>query len=164
MPFDEEDEIEDTRPRGGVKPPKSKSIFDNKPKPPSKEDSERRATAANNQLNSYNNRAFELAMAFKKALEDKTLPQNRTVIGVELEKELLGNLGQLAVDMNTDEHEVEGMGSVGLISLLLRCLLLQRDRMNTQEYSIHNLEGSVKNLQLSLEKLLAPVDAKKQSE
>lgn len=164
MPFDEEDDVEDTRPKRGVKALKGKSIFDNKPKPPSREDFERKANAANNQLNSYNTRALDLSLAFKKALEDKTLPQNKNIIAVELEKELLGSMGQLAVDMNTDENEIEGMGSVGLNSLLLRCLLLQRDRMNTMEFALRTLQNTVNNLQTTLENVSTAVDAKKQSE
>lgn len=39
------------------------------------------------------------------------------------------------------------MGSIGLISLLFRSLILQRDKINKLEYSFFLLEQKIKNLE-----------------
>jgi len=163
-PFGGDESDEQTSARPGLKKIKGKSMFDGKPKPPSKEASEKIANEANDRLNSYRSRAMDLALKYRKILDDKTLPQNKTTLTTDIEAEILGALGQLAVDMNTDEDEVESMGSVGLNSLLLRCLLLQRDRVNSIDYENSVLEKKVKSLEFKLENILQVLDGKKTSE
>lgn len=163
MPFDDDDD-QDNKPRVGLKAPKNKSIFDGIPKKPSKEEADKKASEANDKLNSYRTRAMELAITYKKLLDDKTLVQNKTLINSEIESEVLSSLAQLAIDMNTDENETEGMGSVGLTSLLLRCMLIQRDKINQSDYELHTLNSKVKNLESQLEKVLSLIDTKKSGE
>ena len=47
---------------------------------------------------------------------------------------------KLAVDVNNDPNEQEGMGSLMWIVLLLKTLLMQRDRINQLEYVVSQLE------------------------
>jgi hypothetical protein len=122
------------------------SMLDALPKKPSKEDFEQKATEVNDTLNAYGVRASDLALRFKRTLDDKTLPQNKNPFQQAAESELLTNLVQLSVDMNTDEHEQEGMGSVGLSALLLKTVLIQRDRINDLEYKLSLLDKQVKEL------------------
>jgi hypothetical protein len=166
MPFDEEDE-EEVVAKVGVKLKNSKSMFANKPKKPSKEDFEKAASEANNKLNSHNERAMELSLAFKKILEDKTLAENKNVFASEVEMEVIGGLVELGINMNTDENETEGMGSIGLITLLLRCMLIQRDKINASDFKVFTQGNAIKTLEKKIEELskAAPaLDTKKDSE
>jgi hypothetical protein len=132
----------------GLKISNEKSILNEISKKPSKEEFEKKAAEVNQQLNSYSERAIDLAMQFKKALEDKTLPQNKTPFALDAERELLSKLTQLGQDMNNDEHEKEGQGSLGLVMLLFRTVLIQRDKINALEYGLNKLEQEVKRLSL----------------
>jgi hypothetical protein len=139
----------------GLKLSNEKSLLNAIPKQPTKEDFEQKAAAVNQQLNDYSNRAVDLALQFKKALEDKTLLQNKSPFAFDAERELLSKLTQLGQDMNTDEYEKEGQGSLGLVLLLFRSVLIQRDKINSLEYSLSELEREVKRL------TPAPIDTAK---
>ena len=90
--------------------------------------------------------------SFKKILDDKTLLQNKNIFSLDLEKEIISNLARLAIDMNTDENEIEGMGSVSIITLLLRTSIIQRDRINSLEYKSTLLENRIKELENAAKK------------
>ncbi len=110
---------------------------------------------------------MELSLAFKKIMEDKTLAENKNVFASDIEMETLGGLVALGIDMNTDENETEGMGSIGLITLLLRCMLIQRDKINASDFKLHTMSNAIKTLEKKIEELSkAPValDTKKDSE
>lgn len=139
----------------GVKLSNENSMLNSMPQKPSKEEFVKKASEVNETLNAYTARAGELASKFKKVLEDKNLAHNKSIFAIDSERELLANLIQLAIDMNTDEHEQEGMGAVGLITLLLRSVLIQRDRINLLEYQLSHLEKKIKDL------TLPPIDIKK---
>jgi hypothetical protein len=122
------------------------------PKKPSLEDFEQKAAEVNDTLNSYGIRASDLAFRFKRALDDKTLTQHKNPFQQAAESELLNGLVQLSIDINTDEHEIEGMGSVGLSALLLKTALIQRNKINELEYKISLQEKKIQdlNVQISL--------------
>lgn len=130
----------------GLKLSNAESMVASIPKKPSKEEFIKKASEVNETLNSYTGRAADLASKFKRVLEDKNLPQNKNMFVADSERELLANLVQLAIDMNTDEHEQEGMGAVGLITLLLRSVLIQRDKINLLDHSVAVLEKKIKDL------------------
>lgn len=150
MPFEDDIQDEDVV----VKNNKTSSInaASVKSKKTLKEEFEKKANEANDKMNDYNDRAAQLTSSFKKVLEDKTLLQNKNVFSLDLEKEVISNLAKLAIDMNTDENEIEGIGSVGIITLLLRACLIQRDRINTIEYNQSLLNNKIKELESSLNK------------
>ena len=74
---------------------------------------------------------------------DKTLAQHKNMIQQDFEKELLQKMIQLAIDINNDPNEKEGMGSLTWITLLLRTCLSQRDKINRLEYALAQLEKKV---------------------
>jgi hypothetical protein len=119
------------------------------PKKPSVEAFEQKAAEVNDTLNSYGIRASDLALRFKRVLDDKTLAQNKNPFQQAAESELLNSLVQLSIDMNVDTNEVESMGSVGLSALLLKTALIQRDRINDLEYRLSLLDKQVKELRLA---------------
>lgn len=147
MPFDEEDEEKKvSSPKVGLKLNNKNSILGEVAKKPSKEEFVKKAAEVNEQLNVYQQRAADLAIKFKKVLEDKTLPVNKNIFSMDAERDLLSDLVKLGIDMNLDENEVEGMGSMGLIMLLFRSLLIQRDKINNLEYTLLGLENKIKAL------------------
>jgi len=127
---------DDKKRKPGLKINNDRSMAKTLSKPPSKKEFEETAKQVNETLNSYNDRAAKLASDFRKLMEDTTLIENKNVLMVDIEREILGKLAQLAVDINTDEHEKEGMGSVGLLAIVFNHLLLMRDRINLLEYRL----------------------------
>lgn len=100
-----------------------------------------RASEIQEKFQARKQNAYALAAQFVEFLNDKTLPDNKGVIGKDLEKELIGKLVQFAIDTNNDPNEqYDGMGSVGIITLLLRALLIQRDKLNRLDYKLSKLE------------------------
>lgn len=123
-----------------------KSLFDDKPKKPTQQDLDSKVKKIGDQQNSYKKRAAEYALSYKKILEDKTLPRNKNVFSQDLEKELLSNMISLAIEINNDENEYEGMGSLGWITILFKNALYFRDRCNELEYKVSMLEKDLLEL------------------
>ena len=141
MPFDEEDNEEILPQKVSLKQVSTqKSIFDNISKKPSIENLEKRAQQIHDKSSTYKVRAAELATQFNKVMADKTLKSNKNIFAQELEKELLSKMIQLAVEINNDLIEQEGMGSLSWITLLLKTCFAQRDRINSLEYTLSLLE------------------------
>lgn len=149
MPFDENDDEEQSYKKIGLKNVSTqKSIFDSIPKKPTQEEFDKKVQAAHQQMANYKQKAAELAIQFKKIVEDKTLFENKNIFSNEVEKEVLSKMIQLAVEINNDPNEKEGMGSLSWITLLFKTVLLQRDRLNKLEYNLFQLEKKIdpKNL------------------
>jgi len=158
MPF--EDDYEDLNPpKKGVKS-QGKSIFDNKPKKPSQEEFLSAATKDNEKLEGYDAIARDLTVQFKKAIEDKTLPQNKNVFAVEVENELITKMINLAIQINQDPNVIEGMGSVGWLAMILKNLLNNRDKINLLEYSNQILEKKIKERDDKIDEILLKLDSK----
>jgi len=136
MPFEDKDAPE---PRTGIKKPAgAKSMFDNsKPRQNTTEQFHQKVQNVNDaqeRQTGYKKRAAELFLQFNKTMADKTLPQNRNLFNQDTEKELLQNMVQLAIEINNDISENEGMGSLTWITCLFKTCLAQRDRLNELDY------------------------------
>ena len=127
----------------GLKIDNAKSMTETLPKKPDQAEGQRQAEAANTKLNGYAKKAAELAMAFKKALEDKTLPDNKSAIAKDIERSLIDGFVELGTVMNNDTREKEGMGSMGVCALLLRTVFIQRDRINELDYAREQMEQRI---------------------
>ena len=128
MSFDAFDDAEEgftSNKKIGLKQVSSqKSIFDKeKESKPTQEQFEKKVEEINKKLNDYKSRAAELALSYKKLILDKTLSQNKNIFADEVEKETLSKMVGLAVEINTDENEQEGMGTLGWVTLLLKYFL-----------------------------------------
>lgn len=146
MPFDEEDDEILPPLNSGLKQVSSqKSIFENLPKRPTKESLDEKVRQGAERAGLYQQKGLECSKNFLKLLKDKTLPVNKSIISKQLEKEVLSDMMQLAIDINNDPFEKEGMGSLGWIALLLKVSLYQRDKINTLEYTILELEKKAKS-------------------
>ena len=124
-----------------------------KPAKPSKEEFNKTVAKNENASLDYNNRAVDVALKFRAAIESTVLAQNKTTNDSLAEKDLIRDIVQLATDMNNDELQEEGIGSVAIISLVLRNLLTQRDRINSIDHKNFLLEAKVAELTSKLEEL-----------
>lgn len=166
MPF-EDDEIEESKLKNnGLKQVSSKkSIFDaSKQEKPSFENFEKKVDQIHKKMNDYKSRASELAISYKKLIMDKTLPQNKNIFIEDSEKEILSKMVNLAVEINNDEDEQEGMGTLGWITLLLKYFLYHRDRLNSLEYAVSQLQKSNEELKKKITSLSTPIDQGSKSE
>lgn len=136
----------------GIKLDSSKSMFAKRdPKPA---DFEEKAKDAHSSSEDKKVRAFELSKNFMAIFQSKVLTQNKGPKEKALEKETINNLIAWAVELNNDQAEKEGIGSVGLITLLFNCILKLRDSINSLEHRLSDVEKL-------LAKALADKDAPK---
>lgn len=152
MPFDESPkDPKDLPKRPGLKPINGqKSMFDGKPKVPTQKEFEQNVQAVQDKASDYNERAADLFVKFSKAAGDKTHPQNRNMFNAEAETEMLQGMIQLAIEINNDPLEDNnGMGSLTLITCLLKTALSQRDRLNELEYAYFSLQKKLETTTLT---------------
>jgi len=143
----------------GLKINNANSMFANQPKKPTQRETEQIIGEIKEQENEFKVRALELAHNFKKMIDNKTIPTNINQFQVDLERDIINQLAQLGIDMNNDEYEqVDGMGSIGLSTLLFRCMIIQRDKINQLSYDLESLGKIVKKLESKL------IDEKKTNE
>lgn len=117
-----------------------------------KENFERQADQQFDKIEDYKQQMWDLSVKYKSFIESNVLPENKGPIAVNLEKEVLEKLIQLAIDMNEDATQPEGVGSTALCMLLMKCMLLQRDGINKLLYKIDQLERKI-----ALERKTQPV-------
>ncbi len=142
-----------------------KSIFDKPVKKPTQKSLENKVKSLESREIDYKERTHMLALQFKKMIEDKTLPQNKGVFAVEGELEILSKIAQLASEINNDEDEEDGIGSLTWIVQLLKTCLSQRDRINKLEFALIQIEKNNVNLKdLVKQEVLQALDSSKNSE
>jgi hypothetical protein len=150
MPFDEKDP-KDFAPKTGLKQVAGpKSMFEGKPKPPTPQEHQQKVRVIEENKSEYKMRSVDLFTQFRKAMNDKTLQQNRSAFVTDTQKEMLKNMIQLGIDMNNDPNEPEdGNGSLTLIICLLTTCLEQRDRINDLEYAITTVQKKLESTALA---------------
>jgi hypothetical protein len=147
MPFDEEEVKPSLQSqRIGLKKVTGPSIFDSMPKKPGPEDLKQQVEQFQEKVSSFKVKASKLASDFYKTMGDKTLPQNKNTFQKEIEFELLRDMVKLAQEVNADDKEREGEGSLAWITVLLRTCFGQRDRINLLEYQLSIFEKKLSEL------------------
>jgi hypothetical protein len=111
-----------------------------KPAPKVSEEFEVKAKEAFKRNEGYKERLTDLSVRFKSMVEDTTLVENKTMLQRDLEKDLANKIIELAVDLDTDDDQKYGEGSRAFAFLLLKFMLIQRDRINTLSYKLYNVE------------------------
>lgn len=164
MPFDEENPKEFVPKVGLKKVSGQQSMFDGKPKPPTQEEFRQQVQSVQDTKTGYNKRAAELFMKFSKTMSDKTLPQNRNIFNNEAERELQLDMVNLAKDINADQNEPEGEGSLTIIICLIKACLAQRDRLNELEYALQKKIDAPGITDLIKKEIAAALDAKKSND
>lgn len=87
--------------------------------------------------NEKNKKAIEAIHKFITISQDKTLAKNKGAIGIDIEKEIRQELIQIGIDTNNDpSEEMDGTGSIIILSALCKVILLQRDRLNELEFEL----------------------------
>jgi uncharacterized protein YaaR (DUF327 family) len=138
MPFDDR---EPPDPKVGLKKVNGpKSMFEGKPRPPTQQEFQEKVQEVQEKQSGYKKRAAELFTQFNKAISGKELARNRNLFAIEMEKEMLQNMIQLAIEINNDPNEKEGMGSLTWITCLFKTCLAQRDKINDLEYEVAELK------------------------
>lgn len=115
------------------------SMFDNKPKKPTPQEFQQQVQEVQEKSSTYKRRMSDFAQQFARMMSDKTLPQNKGSFSTEAKRELLGNMVQLAKDINNDPNELEGDGSLILSIILFNTCFDQRDRLNQLEYAVSQI-------------------------
>lgn len=92
----------------------------------------------------YKQRMWDNSIKFKEFVESKILSANRGPIALNLEKEVLDNLIRLALEMDDDENQPQGIGSVSMCMLLMKSVLIQRDIINELSYKMDQLDKKIK--------------------
>lgn len=138
-----------------VKLDASKSMFAKKAK--TQESFQQRAVETSDKLQNHLAEAFDLGKQYRDLLEDKTIPENKKFLDESREKEIIGQLISYAIKVNIDEDEHEGMGSVALLTLMMKCVLKMRDRYNDIEYKYHMLEKNHIRLEEKFNRLSSQV-------
>ncbi len=157
--FSYDDEVEQPKKVTLNKVSSKKSMVDSLNKKPSKESLEQQVKEVKQVESGYKRRISDLSKKFLHICSDKTLVKNKDPFSVSFENEVLVEINKLASDINRDESQEEGMGSIVVSSMLLKVILFQRDRLNELEYAlmqfrqdfsklnkiVGDLENSVKN-------------------
>lgn len=97
------------------------------------------ADEAAERLANYKKRSWDLGVKLKGLMESSVLPENKTNLLKDLESETLQELSKLATEINSDGVQPEGMGGVALCQLILKMLLLQRDKTNILSFRLEEL-------------------------
>jgi len=99
-------------------------------------------------------RALELGQKFNKIFNDKTLPDNKGPMAKSLEKEVLREWQNYIMEMNNPSDEnlttPEGAGSLSGLLMAFSALLKLRDRANSAEYRVQELEKELKAVKQAL--------------
>lgn len=127
-----------------------KSMFENMPKrKTTQQEFRQQVHEGQERSSSYKIRAAKLVQDFSKIMTDKTLPDNKSIFAKEVERELLGQMMQLAIEINNDSIEQEGMGSLSWIVVLFNTCLAQRDRLNFLEFKLDKMERTISSTNLT---------------
>lgn len=87
------------------------------------------------------NKITELAIQFNGFIKDKTLKENKGPILLALEQTVPKELSEISLHIDNDETTDQiCLGSNGLILLLLKSSLIQRDIINELSYKVSKLE------------------------
>jgi hypothetical protein len=101
---------------------------------------EKAAEEAAQRLEGYKKKSWDLGLKFKGIIDSFIIPENKTPLLKDLENETLQELSQLANEINNDEIQQEGMGSVALCQLIMKMMIHQKDQVNILRYRLEELE------------------------
>ena len=118
-----------------------------------KEKFEERVQETVNRFEGHLSRAYNLSRRFAEIMNETKISENIGPDTRSLEKENITDLINYAIEVNSDQNEREGMGSVSLITLLFNTAIKLRDRVNLLSYKNHLLETRLNNIEAEVAKL-----------
>lgn len=129
---------EDTEEKGNLKISNSNSRFKKeKSEGHSKQEFDERVSDYKENESNIINKVSDLSIKFKTCLLDKTLPDNKGPAKKDMEKQVIKQLVDLGLQLNNDQNKPEGIGSIGLVNLIMQLMLEQRNRINELEHKLH---------------------------
>jgi hypothetical protein len=144
-----------------------KSMFEGKPRPSTPQEFQQQVQQVEDRKTGYKQQAADLFVQFTKLISDKTLPQNRNALSRDAEREMLQEMVQLAIDINNDPNEPEGMGSLTWITCLFKVCLAQKDRINELEFRVVEFQKKLNGpefVEFINKEIIKVLDKKKSSE
>ena len=139
MPFESDEE--DIKPKMTAgKVSSQKSIFENIPKKPTQKEFEATVKQVEETKATHKQKAAGLSLNYRKLIEDRTLLQNKHILAKDIEIETISEMLKLSQEVEDDMDEPAGVGSLMWISLLLKLTLYQRDRLNSLEYGLTQVD------------------------
>lgn len=127
-----------------IKPSRSRAV-----QKQAQEDFQQQVMRTNKRLDGHLKDAYELGIEFTKLMSDTRIADNIGPYERSFEKEIVRKLINYAITVNNDDQEQEGMGSVSLITLLLKTLFKLRDKTNQLSYDNHLLARRIQQLEKS---------------
>lgn len=156
LPFEEE--VEENS-KSGVKLDNSKSRFAKKDGSVHSEKEFNEAIGQHNdRLSKTREKIATLSTSFMNFVKDTTLPENKSPIQVDLEKSTARELIDLAMQLNSDEQQPEGIGSCGMLMLLMRVVLTQRDTINKLSYELKEFKNQHKEQHKKIIEIIKDLD------
>jgi hypothetical protein len=122
------------------------SKSENASKAPSQQEFERDVQELKARTLEIRNKVESLTNKYKEILKDRVLPANKSAIQKDLELSLVKELVQLGLQLDNDDSQPEGIGSIGLCNLLLLINLHQRDAINQLGYELSKIRKVLANV------------------
>ena len=94
----------------------------------------------------FTNKIAELAVQYRTCVTDKTLKNNQSPIKKDFENKVIRELTDLGLALNNDQNKPEGIGSMGMISMLMQTVLTQRDQINQLSFNVETLRKELAKL------------------
>lgn len=94
--------------------------------------------------------AYDLGVEFTRLMADTRLPDNIGPMDKSFENEIVRKLINYAMTVNSDPQENDGMGSISLVTLLIKTMFKMRNRANEMAYDRHLLERRVQHLEKTI--------------
>jgi len=116
-------------------------------KPIPRIDPEKNAKAILSSHQEQHKAAWGLTTKLLSIFKDKTLQENKSHKEKEEEGLALLDFAKFAMLINGDEKQPEGNGSVSFAVAIVKCALIQRDRINELEFEVFNLSKIIKRME-----------------
>jgi hypothetical protein len=143
--FDDEDV--EVRPLKGLKLSNNNSSVK---RPPPKLDIQANASKILASQEVQSKLGWELTTKLLAVFKDKTLKENKDSLYIDAETGVLKDYVDFARLINSDEHQEEGLGTLGFSIAIVKCALLQRDRLNEVEYELSLLKKELNQIKVEL--------------
>ena len=144
-----QDDVEEVKVKEnqGLKLSSERSRFSKQdPKGPSEEEFKKEVREYKQRDMDVKLRIADLTNKYKGILMDRTVDDNKSPIQKDLEASVVSELVQVGLQLDNDQDQPEGVGSIGLCNLLLQVNLLQRNTINKISYDVAVLTQMVTDL------------------
>jgi hypothetical protein len=129
----------------------NKSRFSKKQNKPTYSDFEKNINDIQKNDIQIKNEASKLSSEFNSLLTSTTLEENISPLKKDSELQVIQGLCKTAMSLNADTSKPEGIGSVGIINLILRALLKQRNIINSLNYENNQIKKALNKILKAVE-------------